>query len=290
MLAHRGGVNLLKGAMYSANFITTVSPTYAYELHNSFYAHGLEGIITEIDYKFKGILNGIDTELYNPATGKGMTHEFSADHLQGKADCKLALQKAVGLKEDPNVPILACVSRLVHHKGVDLITRVLPEILEMDVQMVILGTGDQKYEEAFRQSKDKYAGRFAARLFYSAELSNAIYSGADMLLMPSIAEPCGLSQIIAMRYGTLPLVRETGGLKDTVIPYNKYDGTGTGFSFSNINAHDMLHVLREAVDVYHNDKEAWHTLMHSAMTADFGWDRSAREYSKIYQQITGGTI
>ena len=210
--------------------------------------------------------------------------------MQGKRECKAALQKAVGLKEDPDVPVIACVSRLVHHKGIDLITHVLPEIMDMNVQMVILGTGERKYEEALRRADDRYKGRFAARLFYSAELSNTIYAGATMLLMPSIAEPCGLSQIIAMRYGTLPIVRETGGLKDTVTPYNQYDGTGNGFSFSDVNAHDMLHVLRMAVDLYHNDKEAWDTLAHNAMTADFGWGRSAKEYTKIYQQITGGTL
>ena len=290
LLAHRGSVNLMKGAIYAADFITTVSPSYAYELHNSFYAHGLERVVDENDYKIKGILNGIDTQLYDPSTGQGMAHEYSAGHMQGKRECKAALQKAVGLNEDPNVPVIACVSRLVHHKGIDLITHVLPEIMEMNVQMVVLGTGERKYEDALRKADDRYKGRFAARLFYSAELSNTIYAGATMLLMPSIAEPCGLSQIIAMRYGTLPVVRETGGLKDTVIPYNKFDGTGTGFSFSDVNAHDMLHVLREAVDLYHNNKEAWDRLAHNAMTADFGWGRSATEYTKIYQQITGGTL
>ena len=290
LLAHRGSVNLMKGAIYTADYITTVSPSYAYELHNSFYAHGLEHVVEENDYKMKGILNGIDTQLYDPSAGQGMAHEYAAGHMQGKRECKAALQRTVGLNVDPNVPVIACVSRLVHHKGIDLITHVLPEIMEMNVQMVVLGTGERKYEDALRKADDRYKGRFAARLFYSAELSNTIYAGATMLLMPSIAEPCGLSQIIAMRYGTLPLVRETGGLKDTVIPYNKYDGTGTGFSFSDVNAHDMLNVLREAVDLYHNNKEAWDGLAYNAMTADFGWGRSAKEYTKIYQQITGGTL
>ena len=290
LLAHRGSVNLMKGAMYAADYITTVSPSYAWELHNSFYAHGLEHVVDENDYKMKGILNGIDTQLYDPSTGRGMAHKYAVDHMQGKRECKAALQKAVGLDVDPNVPVIACVSRLVHHKGIDLITHVLPEIMDMNVQMVVLGTGERKYEDILRQADDRYKGRFAARLFYSAELSNTIYSGATMLLMPSIAEPCGLSQIIAMRYGTLPLVRETGGLKDTVIPYNQYDGSGTGFSFSDVNAHDMLNVLRNAVDLYHNNKDAWEVLAHNAMTADFGWGHSAKEYTKIYQQITGGIL
>ena len=290
MLAHRGDVNLMKGAIYASDFITTVSPSYAYELHDSFYAHGLEHTVSENDYKMKGILNGIDTQLYDPSTGKGMAHKYAAGHMNGKLECKAALQRAVGLNEDPNVPVIACVSRLVHHKGIDLITHVLPEIMDMNVQMVILGTGERKYEETLRKAGDRYKGRFAARLFYSAELSNTIYAGATMLLMPSIAEPCGLSQIIAMRYGTLPIVRETGGLKDTVTPYNQHDKTGNGFSFSDVNAHDMLHVLRMAVDLYHNEKDTWETLVHNAMTADFGWGRSAMEYTKIYQHITGGKI
>ena len=290
LLAHHGNVNLMKGAIYAADYITTVSPTYARELHNSFYAHGLEHVVDANGYKISGILNGIDTALYDPSTGKDMAHKYAVDHMQGKLECKAALQKAVGLNVDPNVPVIACVSRLVHHKGIDLITRVLPEIMDMNVQMVILGTGERQYEDVLRQADDRYKGRFAARLFYSAELSNTIYSGATMLLMPSIAEPCGLSQIIAMRYGTLPIVRETGGLKDTVTPYNQHDKTGNGFSFSDVNAHDMLHVLRMAVDLYHNDKDTWEVLAHNAMTADFGWGRSANEYTKIYQQITGGTF
>lgn len=286
MLAHHGEVNLMKGAIYASDFVTTVSPTYAVELRDSFYAHGLEDVIADNNYKLQGILNGIDTELYDPDQDQGTAEQYSAKQLEGKKACKAALQRAVGLNEFPDVPIIACVSRLVYHKGFDLINRVLPEIMDLDVQMVILGTGDHKYEENFRQMKNQYPGRFAARLFYSSELSNVIYSGADMFLMPSIAEPCGLSQIIAMRYGTLPVVRETGGLKDTVVPYNKYDGTGTGFSFSDVNAHDMLHVLQEAVDLYYNDKKAWRQLMVNAMTAEFGWEGSASKYIQIYEHIT----
>lgn len=289
LLEYHGDVNLMKGAIYAADFVTTVSPTYARELRESFYAHGLEGVIAENSHKLRGILNGIDTQLYDPMRGEGIAAGYHAGRLAGKSACKAALQKAVGLELALDTPIIACVSRLVPHKGMDLIVRVLPEIMALGVQMVVLGTGEQVYEDAFRRAQEQYPGRFAAQIRYSAPLSTAIYAGADLFLMPSVAEPCGLSQIIAMRYGTLPVVRETGGLKDTVIPYNQFDGTGTGFTFSNINAHDMLHVLEQAVGLYRGGRDNWERLMRAAMTADFGWTRSAEEYIRIYQQITGGT-
>ena len=289
LLAYHGDVNLMKGAIYAAHAITTVSPTYAQELHYSFYAHGLEGVIADNDYKLRGILNGIDTAVYDPWRDKNLAKFFSARQMQGKKTCKAALQRAVGLNENPDVPIVACVSRLVPHKGFDLVTAVLHDIMGMDVQMVVLGTGDWQYEQTFQQTEGQYPGRFAAKLFYSAELSSAIYAGADLFLMPSISEPCGLSQMIAMRYGTIPVVRETGGLKDTVIPFDPAAHTGTGFTFANVNAHDMLWVLRQAVELYLSDKAAWKALMSNAMTADFTWGRSAGEYEEIYRQITGGT-
>jgi starch synthase len=288
MLSYYGDVDLMKGAIYAADFVTTVSPTYAQELRYPFYAHGLDGVIADNSYKLRGILNGIDTQLYDPWHTKGLAQNYSARQPQGKRTCKADLQREVGLRVDPDVPIVACVSRLVSHKGFDLIAASLRDILDMDLQMVVLGTGDWRYEETFRQAQSQYPGRFSARLFYSSELSSTIYAGADLLLMPSVSEPCGLSQIIAMRYGTIPLVRETGGLRDTVTPFDPAQGTGTGFTFANINAHDMCWVLREAVGLYRSNRPAWKVLMHNAMTADFGWDRSAREYIEIYQQITGG--
>ena len=288
LLAYHGDVNLMKGAIYAADFVTTVSPTYAQELREPFYAHGLDGVIAVNDYKLRGILNGIDTDLYDPKQDQNLPKNFSARYPQGKKTCKAALQKGLGLNENPDVPIIACVSRLVSHKGFDLVTEVIHDIMGLDAQMVVLGTGEWKFEEVFRQMESQYPGRFAARLLYSNELASAIYAGADLFLMPSIAEPCGLSQIIAMRYGTIPVVRETGGLKDTVIPYTCENGTG--FTFANVNAHDMLWVLRQAVETYHNDKDAWKALMKHAMTADFGWARSAAEYTEIYEQITGGTL
>ncbi len=287
MLAYYGDVNLMKGAIFAADYVTTVSPTYAGELQYPFYAHGLEGVIAHNGYKMRGILNGLDTGLYDPAQDKGLAMCYSAGNLEGKKACKAALQQAVGLREDPNVPIIACISRLVKHKGFDLVTAAIHEIMGMDVQMVVLGTGEWNYEEAFRHAESQYPSRFAARIQYSAALSTAIYGGADIFLMPSISEPCGLSQMIAMRYGTVPVVRETGGLKDTVPPYRWDAGEGRGFSFADINAHDMVWVIREAVDLYHQNQEAWKKLQIAGMTADFSWDGPAREYEDIYCSITG---
>ena len=288
MLAYFGDVNLMKGAILASNFVTTVSPTYAQELRTPFYAHGLDGVINQQSGKLEGILNGIDTALYDPKTMPGLAANFDLKTLDtGKAKCKQALQRAVGLAEDPDVPLIACVSRLVGHKGFSLVADALHQIMEQNVQMVVLGTGDWQYEEAFRNAQAQYPGRFSAQLTYSGPLSNTIYAGADLFLMPSVSEPCGLSQMIAMRFGTVPIVRETGGLKDTVLPYNKFTGEGRGFTFANINAGDMLWVIREAVDLYHTDKKAWRALQTADMTADFTWSHSAQEYISIYQRIMG---
>ena len=288
MLSFYNDVNLMKGAIMASNFVTTVSPTYAKELSLPFYAHGMDGVINEQSHKIQGILNGIDTELYNPAINPELVANFTPDAVdEGKAACKLALQRAVGLEENPNVPIIACVSRLVGHKGFAMVADALHEIMGMDVQMVVLGTGEWQYEEAFRNAAAQYPGRFSAQLAYSAPLSTMIYAGADIFLMPSISEPCGLSQMIAMRFGTVPVVRETGGLQDTVTPYDPSTGDGRGFVFSNINAFDMLHAIKNAVDLYHNDKDAWAAIRKSDMTADFTWDNSAQQYLDIYQRITG---
>ncbi len=286
MLAFHDDVNLMKGAIMASNFVTTVSPTYAQELRTPFYAHGLDGIINQQSGKLQGILNGIDMDFYDPAKRAGLAANFNIKTLKkGKAACKQALQRAVGLNEDPNVPIIACVSRLVGHKGFSMVTDVLNNIMEQNVQMVVLGTGDWQYEEAFRHAQWQYPGRFSAQLTYSGPLSEQIYAGADMFLMPSVSEPCGLSQMIAMRFGTLPIVRETGGLKDTVFPYNRFEGTGRGFTFADINAYDMLWVIREAIGLYYNNQEAWVSMQKEGMTADFSWNQSAQEYLNIYQRI-----
>ena len=287
MLLYHGDVNLMKGAIYAADYVTTVSPTYATELQYPFYAHGLEGVVADNQGKVRGILNGIDANLYNPKTDQGLAKNFSSTALSGKKACKAALQAAAGLNPSPDVPIIACVSRLVKHKGFDLVRDALGQIMDMDVQMVVLGTGDWKYEEAFRLAAGQYPGRLAAHIMYSGALSTAIYGGADIFLMPSEAEPCGLSQMISMRYGTVPVVRETGGLKDSVTPYNKFTGDGRGFTFANITVNDLVGAVREAVDLYHGDKDAWKSLMKAGITADFTWSKSAEDYLEIYGWLTG---
>ena len=291
MLAYHRDVNLMKGAIMASNFVTTVSPTYAQELRTPFYAHGLDGVINQQSGKMEGILNGIDVDLYDPAKLEGLAANYTFKTIaKGKAACKAALQQAVGLDENPDIPLIACVSRLVGHKGFSMVTDAIHEIMGLGakgVQMVVLGTGDWQYEEAFRNAQGQYPGRFSAQLTYSAPLSNTIYAGADIFLMPSVSEPCGLSQMIAMRFGTIPVVRETGGLKDTVTPYNKYEGTGRGFTFGNISAGDMVWVLREAVDLYNEDKKAWKGLQKEGMSADFSWSSSAKQYINIYQRILG---
>jgi starch synthase len=288
MLSYYGDVNLMKGAIFAADFVTTVSPTYAQELHYDYYAHGLAGVISANDHKLRGILNGINDSRYDPKTDPGLAQNFTAGKLKGKAACKAALQQMAGLQEDPNVPVIGCVSRLVAHKGFDLVVSALPQIMDMDVQMVVLGTGDAHYENTFRHAAWQYPNRFSAQIFYSDALSTAIYGGADLFLMPSVAEPCGLSQMIAMRYGTLPVVRETGGLKDSVQPWNQFTGEGTGFTFANVDRQDMLHVLAQAVELYHQDAADWKKMQQNAMAADFSWGRSAGEYLSIYSQLTSG--
>ena len=282
-----GCVNLMKGAMLTANAVTTVSPTYAAQLHDPAYACGLEQVVHLIDYKLSGVLNGLDTESYDPAHDGSLPRTFDPDHMEGKAVCKAELQRQLGLAQEPDTPLMAIVSRLVGHKGFSLVTDALHDIMGLDVQMVVLGTGEWQYEEAFRNAQGQYPGRFAAHLAYSPALSNLVYAGSDLFLMPSVSEPCGLSQLIAMRFGSIPVVRETGGLKDTVPPYNKYTGEGRGFTFTNINAGDMVWVLREAAALYRSNKPAWRALQKAGMTADFSWGPSAKQYLEVYRRAMG---
>ncbi len=242
-----GDVNLLKGAILCADAVTAVSPTYAKELKLAYFAHRLEGIISRCEYKLSGVLNGIDMKLYDPQTDPRITANYSAGDMSGKDVDKAALQRILGLREEPYTPIVAIVSRLVSHKGLDLICEVLHDMMELPIQLVILGKGDRKYEEFFHWAAQQHSGRMAVRLDYNEDLSMAIYAGADLFLMPSKSEPCGLSQMIAMRYGTIPIVRETGGLKDTVQPYEAWRDSGNGFTFANYSSGDMLYVIREAV-------------------------------------------
>ena len=285
MLSYYGDVNLVKGAIYAADYITTVSPTYAKELQYAFYAHGLEGVIADNYHKFTGILNGIDMVHNDPANDPFLPAPYSAADLSGKAACKAALQEKLGLDVNPDVPIIACISRLVAHKGYELVTAAFPKIMEHHVQFVVLGTGDWGIESFFRMAALEYPGRVSANLMYSAELASQLYAGADLLLMPSIAEPCGLSQMIAMRYGTVPIVRLTGGLKDSVPAYNPTTGTGLGFTFGSITPGDLLGAIDRGLEVYENDRPNWTALMERGMTTDFSWDQSATAYEKVYNQV-----
>ena len=282
-----GDLNLLKGAILSADAVTTVSPTYANELKMAYFAHRLESIMRQCEYKLHGVLNGIDTTAFDPETDDRIAHNYSVKDMEGKAKNKADLQRMLGLREDPDIPIVGLVSRLVSHKGLDLVCEVIHDMMGLPMQLVMLGKGDQKYEEFFRWAGQQYQGRMAVVLDYNEELSMAIYSGADLFLMPSRSEPCGLSQMIAMRYGTVPVVRETGGLRDTVQPYDALRDAGNGYSFANYSSGDMLYVLRSAVYLYKDYPEAFARLRQRAMESDFSWKRSANAYSSIYAGLWG---
>ena len=280
-----GDVNLLKGAIVTADAVTAVSPTYAQELKYAYFAHGLENVMMQYKGKLHGVLNGIDMKRYDPAHDKALAAVYSAEDLSGKSRDKAALQRLLGLQERPDTPIIAMVTRLVSHKGLDLVCETLDAIMEKDVQFVVLGKGDAKYETFFEYAKQRYGTRMAVHLGYSEELAMQIYAGADLFLMPSKSEPCGLSQMIAMRYGTVPIVRETGGLKDTVHAYEAWNGAGNGFTFANYNAGDMCYVVCQAIDLYHENRNAYARLQQRGMTADFSWTRSAQAYREIYKAI-----
>jgi len=286
-LAFSGDVNLLKGALMVSDAITAVSPTYAQELRDPFYAHGMEGVLNMQAGKLYGVLNGIDMERYDPAKDPRLDNHFSVKRMEGKARCKEALQRQLNLEVDPDIPIIGIVSRLVSHKGLDLVRDAFEEMMSLRCQFVVLGSGDLQYEQFFESKVQYLPGRMALYRGYNEDLATAIYSGADLLLMPSKSEPCGLAQMIAMRYGTVPIVRETGGLKDTVHPYEAWCGAGNGFTFANYNAQDLAFVIRQAVDLYHNNREAFKMLQYHGMTTDFSWTKSAEEYTRIYQLIRG---
>lgn len=278
-----GCVNLMKGAIELADKVTTVSPTYAKEIRNPFFAQGLDTIINRNAGKLCGILNGIDETLNDPATDGALFKNYSAADLSGKAVCKAELQKMLGLPVR-DVPIIAMISRLVSHKGLDLIKCVLDELLCEDVQFIILGKGDVDYENFFRYMEGRYNGKCRALIAFNRDMASKLYSGADILLMPSKQEPCGLSQMIACRYGTIPVVRRTGGLADSIKPFNDDRVSGDGFAFNNYNAHEMLYVIKDAIFTFGN-KEVWNSIVKQAMTADFGWKNSAKKYEQIYDEL-----
>lgn len=284
-LAYEDDINLLKGAIINSDAVTTVSPTYAQELKYAYFAHGLENVMAMCDNKLYGVLNGIDVKSFDPRKDKAIVSTYGPGKMAGKAKDKEQLQQTMGLQDKPDTPIVAMVTRFVSHKGLDLVCETLDSIMEKDVQFAVLGKGDPQYEAFFNYACQRYPGRVAVYLGYSDALAREIYAGADLFLMPSKSEPCGLSQMIAMRYGTVPIVRETGGLKDTVHAYQAWNGEGNGFSFANYNAGDMCHVVCEAIDLYHDNPAAFKLLQKRGMTEDFSWKRSAEEYRAIYRSL-----
>ena len=275
-------INYMLGALRYADAITTVSPTYATEIQTPEFGEGLDGVLRERSYALQGILNGIDVAGFDPATDKRIAANYTVEDRSGKAVCKAKLQEELGLEVRDDRPLMVMVTRLTRQKGMDLVMYALDRILAGGVQVAVLGTGDRDYEDGLRYFQDKYPGTMAARIEFDPALSQRMYAAADMFLMPSKFEPCGLSQIIAMRYGTLPIVRETGGLKDTVIPYNEFTGEGTGFSFSNFNGDEMGDAVFRAARLFWDNREAWDQLVTQAMSQDFSWTRSADKYLDLY--------
>lgn len=275
-------INYILGALRYADAITTVSPTYANEIQTPEFGEGLDGVLRERSYALQGILNGIDVAGFDPATDKRIAANYTVDDRGGKAVCKAKLQEELGLEVRDDRPLMVMVTRLTRQKGLDLVMYALDRILAGGVQVAVLGTGDRDYEDGLRYFQDKYPGTMAARIEFDPALSQRMYAAADMFLMPSKFEPCGLSQIIAMRYGTLPIVRETGGLKDTVIPYNEFTGEGTGFSFSNFNGDEMGDAVFRAARLFWDNRDAWNQLVTQAMSQDFSWTRSADKYLDLY--------
>lgn len=275
-------INYMLGALHYADAITTVSPTYANEIQTPEFGEGLDGVLRERSYALQGILNGIDVTGFDPATDKRIAANYTVEDRSGKAVCKAKLQEELGLEVRDDRPLMVMVTRLTRQKGMDLVMYALDRILSGGVQVAVLGTGDRDYEDGLRYFQDKYPGTMAARIEFDPALSQRMYAAADMFLMPSKFEPCGLSQIIAMRYGTLPIVRETGGLKDTVQPYNEFTGEGTGFSFTNFNGDEMGDAVFRAARLFWDNRDAWNKLVTQAMSQDFSWTRSADKYLDLY--------
>ncbi len=285
-IEHDGCINLMKGALDYCDYITTVSPTYADELKIPFYAHGLDGVMCRNNDKLRGIINGIDASLYDPATQSALFANYDLDYKVGKAINKAEMQKMAGLPVKPNVPVIALVSRLVTHKGLDLVRGAMEDILDKDVQILLLGKGDYEYEQYFRYVRNIHPDKFGCFIEYDKTLSHRVYASADMFLMPSKSEPCGLSQMMASLYGTVAIVRATGGLKDSII--DACDGdSGNGYTFYNYSEWDMLHAISRAVGLYYDYPDKWEGLVRRAMTTDFSWSKSASQYIAFYDSIIG---
>lgn len=283
-----GCANFMKAALVYADEITTVSPSYAEEIQTAYYGERLDGLLRARRNSLSGVLNGIDMQEYDPAADPLIPAPYSAQDLSGRAQCKAALQQSLALTVDPSVPIIGMVGRLSSQKGLDLVDHVIGQIMEENVQLVVLGMGESRYVNLFSWAEQQYPGRVAARFQMDHQLAHRIYAGADMFLMPSQFEPCGLSQMIALRYGCVPIVRETGGLRDTVLSYNHYNNAGNGFTFFNYNAHDMLFTIHRALRYYHEHPDVWRELQSRGMNGDYSWNASAETYLSLYMSILPG--
>ncbi|MFL0248471.1 glycogen synthase GlgA [Candidatus Clostridium stratigraminis] len=283
-LKYYDGVSFMKGGLNFCDKITTVSKSYAEEIKTSFYGEGLHGLLEVRGGDLLGIVNGIDTELNDPEKDKELFYNYNQESIEGKLKNKLELQKSLNLPVNENTPMIAMVTRLAGQKGIDLVAHVIEELLELDLQLVVLGNGEQKYEEMFKYYADVYPNKLSSNITFNNTLAKRIYAASDMFLMPSLFEPCGIGQLIALRYGSLPIVRETGGLKDTVKPFNEYTNEGNGFSFANYNAHEMLFTIKKALAFY-NNKEVWYNLVKNGMQEDNSWSKSAIEYRNLYTSL-----
>ena len=288
IVEYDGCANFMKGAFETADKITTVSPSYAEEIQTAYYGERLDGLLRARRNSLSGVLNGIDMQEYDPAADPLIPAPYSAQDLSGRAQCKAALQQSLGLTVDPSVPIIGMVGRLSSQKGLDLVDHVIGQIMEENVQLVVLGMGESRYVNLFSWAEQQYPGRVAARFQMDHQLAHRIYAGADMFLMPSKSEPCGLSQLIAMHYGTVPIVASTGGLRDTVPPYNPETGEGRGFTFQSYNADDFLGAIDRAAGLYYGDRDAWNRLARHDMECDFSWQVPANEYMQLYSELLYG--
>lgn len=283
-LEYNGNISFMKGGLIYSSLLSTVSPSYALEIQTEYYGEGLDGVLRAKKNLLSGILNGIDYDEYNPETDLYIYSTYGIGSLERKIENKLKLQEQLGILVSPDIPLIGIVSRLTPQKGLDLVTCVAQEIISAGAELVVLGTGSPEIENAFVNLAEQYKGRVSANIAFNNELSHKIYAGADLFLMPSLFEPCGLGQMIALRYGTPPIVRETGGLKDTVMPYNELASSGNGFSFTNYNAHDMLFTIKRALSFYKN-KPLWNTIVKNAMSCDLSWDSSSLKYITLYESL-----
>ncbi|MBO5092438.1 MAG: glycogen synthase GlgA [Clostridia bacterium] len=284
IVEYNGDINLTKGAIVCSDIVSTVSQRYADEIQTEFYSSGLHYILHQYSDKITGIVNGIDVNYYNPENDEVIAKKYSSNDISGKAECKRQLQEMCGLEQNPSVPVVSMISRLASHKGFDLVKYILPEMLDLGIQFVLLGTGEFELEEYFKSIQKAYPDKVKVFLEFNKDLSKKIYAGSDIFLMPSKSEPCGLSQMISSVYGAVPVVRETGGLYDTIKPYNIYNGEGNGFTFANYNAHEMKDAVARAVDLY-NDKKKWSTLLKTVMDTDFSWNVSTKKYIDLYRSV-----